>query len=238
MKLDVLAVGAHPDDVELGCSGTLAALIAKGNKVGVLDLTRGEMGTRGSAEIRQQEAEDASKIMGYAIRENADLPDVYFQNNIENQIRIAGYIRKYRPDVLITNAPKDRHPDHPKGSALLNEAWFIAGLSRLKIVHEDKELPPWRPSVIYHYIQAQYILPEFIVDISGFWNKKIESIRAYRSQFYDPSSKEPETYISQPHFLDFIEARCKQWGQEIGTEYGEGFSAERTVGVKDLLDLI
>ncbi len=238
MKLDVLAVGAHPDDTELGCSGTLASLTSRGYMVGVLDLTRGEMGTRGSAELRFQESEQARKIIGVEVRDNAGLPDVYFQNNLENQVLIAGYIRKYRPEILITCAIKDRHPDHGKASQLINDAWFIAGLSKLKINHENKEQAPWRPSVIYHYIQSQYIVPDFIVDITDFWELKINAIKAYKSQFYDPSSKEPETYISQPQFLEFIEARCMQWGQAIGTRYGEGFTVERHVGVKNLFDLI
>ena len=238
MKLDILVIAAHPDDAELSCSGTIALQISKGNKVGVLDLTRGELGTRGTPEIRETEASAASEILGLAMRGNAMLPDGFFQNDENNQLKIASYIRKYQPEIVIANAANDRHPDHGRAAQLVKDSCFISGLARVKTVFEGKDQKPWRPGVLYHYIQSNYIVPDFIVDISDFWGIKIASIRAHKSQFFDPASKEPETYISSPRFLEFIQARCQQWGHAIGTAYGEGFTVERHIGVKNLWDLV
>lgn len=237
-KLDALVISAHPDDMELSCSGTVASLVSEGYKVGALDMTRGELGTRGNEEIRAKEADAATGILGLTLRENAGLPDGFFANDKESQVAIAGYIRKYQPAIVITNAIEDRHPDHGKASGLTSDACFIAGLSKLPITVNDETLKPWRPAAVYHYIQSNYIVPDLIVDISNFWDVKLESIKAFKSQFYDPNSNEPDTYISSPHFLEFIEARCKQWGQAIGTNYGEGFTVERHIGVRNLFDLI
>ncbi len=239
MKLDVLVISAHPDDLELSCGGTVVSLIATGYKVGALDLTRGEMGTRGSAELRAAEAEASSGILGLSVRENAGLPDVFFQDNKDSQLVVAGYIRKYQPEIVIANAIDDRHPDHPKGARLASDACFIAGLSKVSISSSDgKELAAWRPAAIYHYIQSKNISPDFIVDISEAWETKLSAIKCFKSQFFDPSSTEPETYISRPQFLEFIEARCKEWGHAIGRNYGEGFTVERNIGIKNLFDLI
>ena len=238
MKLDVLVISAHPDDMELSCSGTVASLISDGYKVGAVDITRGELGTRGTEEIRAAEAAKATEILGLTARENAGLPDGFFTNDKESRIAIAGYIRKYQPSIVIANAIEDRHPDHGKASGLTTDACFMAGLSKVPITVEGNSLSPWRPNAVYHYIQSNYIVPDLIVDISRFWDKKLAAMKAFKSQFYDPNSKEPDTYISSPQFLEFIEARCRQWGQAIGTSYGEGFTVERHIGVKNLFDLI
>ena len=238
MKLDVLVISAHPDDLELSCSGTVASLVSKGRKVGAVDITRGELGTRGTEEIRAAEAEEATRILGITVRENAGLPDGFFMNNKESQIAIARFVRKYQPEIVISNAIEDRHPDHGRAARLTSDACFIAGLARVPIPDRNASLAPWRPKAVYHYIQSNYIVPDLIVDISGFWEIKLASMRAFKSQFYDPESDEPETYISSPHFLKFIEARCRQWGHAIGAEYGEGFTVERHIGVRDLFDLI
>lgn len=238
MKLNVLVIASHPDDAELSCSGTIAVLISKGYKVGLLDLTRGELGTRGTPDTRALEADEASKILQLSIRENAGLEDGFFQPTRENLIHVAVFIRQYRPDIVLTNAIDDRHPDHGRGSRLVVDACFISGLTKVTSKLNGQLQSAWRPKAVYHYIQSKYIVPDIIVDISDFWEVKLASIRAFRSQFFDPGSKEPETYISQPQFLKFIEARCLQWGHAIGVNYGEGFTVDRHIGVKNLLDLI
>ncbi|SHN25756.1 bacillithiol biosynthesis deacetylase BshB1 [Cyclobacterium lianum] len=238
MKLDILAIASHPDDVELSCSGTLAAHIAKGYKVGIVDLTQGEMGTRGTPAIRIQESEKAAEILNLSARENLGLKDVFFQDNQEHQTAVARMIRKYRPEIVLANAVSDRHPDHGKGGSLASHACFISGLRRVETDVEGEAQEAWRPKCIYHYIQNNYIEPDFVVDISSYWETKINSILAFRSQFYNPDSKEPESFISRPDFLDFIEARSREMGHKINVKYGEGFTVERVPGVNDLFDLI
>lgn len=237
MKLDLLAIAAHPDDTELACSGTLALHVAQGKKVGVVDLTRGEMGTRGTPEIRDEEAKASAKILGLAARENLRMDDVFFENNKENQLAVVKIIRKYRPEVLLVNAVEDRHPDHGKASELASTASFMAGLRMISTEDEGKEQEAWRPKAVYHYIQSNYIKPDFVVDVTDYWELKMESVRAFKSQFYDPNSKEPETFISSPHFMKLLEARAIELGYSIGAKYGEGFTIERNIGVKSLFDL-
>jgi bacillithiol biosynthesis deacetylase BshB1 len=238
-KLDFLAFGAHPDDVELGCGATLAKLVSQGKKVGIVDLTRGELGTRGSAEIRTKETKEASKILGISTRENMDFKDGFFRNDEEHQLKIIQVIRKYQPDFVFCTAPDDRHIDHPKGSQLVVEASFLSGLS--KIVTYDSlgnTQKQWRPKNIYHYIQWKNLDPDFIFDVSGFHNAKMNAVKCYSSQFYDPKSKEPETPISTKNFLDFIQSRANDFGRLIGVEHGEGFISNRKLGFSSFDELI
>lgn len=237
IKLDILVIAAHPDDAELGCSGTLAAHVAKGLKVGIVDLTLGEMGTRGTPEIRLQESINAAKILNLAARENLKFKDVYFQNDKEHQTKLIEIIRKYQPTIVLANAVSDRHPDHAKGANLASDACFMSGLSKIETNKEGERQAPWRPKFIYHYIQNNFITPDFIMDITPFWNVKLESILAFKSQFFDPKSSEPESFISDPNFLPFIEARAREFGHRIHSKYGEGFTVERCVGVDNLFDL-
>lgn len=238
MKLDILALAAHPDDTELGCSGTIAAQITQGYKVGVVDFTQGELGTRGTPEIREAEAKASAEILGLSVRENLKFRDGFFKNDEEHQLEVIKVIRTYRPDVLLVNAPHDRHPDHGRASDLASESWFKAGLRMIKTSDENGSQEPWRSKAVYHYIQARYIQPDFIVDISEFWEKKMESIRAFKSQFHDTNSNEPETFISSAKFLIELEARAREFGHAISTEYGEGFTVDRTIGVRNVLQLI
>lgn len=234
MKVDILVFAAHPDDAELSCSGTIMAEVAKGKKVGIIDLTRGEMGTRGTPELRQKEAEKAAEILGLSVRENLGFKDVYFRNDEFHQLEMVRMIRKYRPEIVIGNAIHDRHIDHGKGAQLCTDACFVAGLAKVETSDQGVKQAAWRPKVVYHYIQSRYIKPDVVVDISKYWEKKMEAIRAFSSQFYDPSSAEPETYISSPQFMQFIEARAKEMGQAIDVAYGEGFTVERVAGVDAL----
>lgn len=234
MKLDILAIGVHPDDVELGCSGSLLAAISQGKKVGILDLTKGELGTRGTPEGRLQEAQSAAQILGVECRENVGMADGFFKNDEEHQKLLISYIRKFRPDLVLANAIDDRHPDHSRAAQLINDACFYAGLRKVITVSEDGvEQEAWRPKNVFHYIQDRYIKPAFIVDISAFMDKKIEAIRAFKSQFFVPTynSNEPQSYISTPEFLEFIEARAKELGHAIGVKYGEGFTSYKALGV-------
>ncbi len=236
-KLDILVFAAHPDDAELGCSGTIASQVAKGKKVGIVDLTKGEMGTRGTPEIRMKEADEAAKILGLTARENMGFKDVYFKDDEAHRIELVKIIRKYRPEMVIANAIEDRHPDHGKGSNLATNACFMSGLRKIETTFEGEAQDPWRPKHVYHFIQNNYIEPDFIVDISDFWETKVKSILAYQSQFFDPDSKEPASFISDPEFLPFIEARARDFGHRILTIYGEGFTSERYIGIEDLFDL-
>ena len=236
-KLDVLVFAAHPDDAELGCSGTIAAQIAQGNKVGIVDFTQGEMGTRGTPEIRLQEAENAAKILGLTVRENLGFQDVFFRDDEEHQLKLIQAIRKYQPEIVLANAVNDRHPDHGKGSSLASKACFMSGLAKIETFQDGIVQSPWRPKFVYHYIQNNYIEPDFIVDISDFWELKIKSIAAFGSQFYNPSSQEPASFISSPEFLPFIEARARELGHRINVKYAEGFTVERYIGVSNLFDL-
>lgn len=238
MKLDILAIAAHPDDIELACSGTLASHRDMGYKVGILDLTKGEMGTRGTAEIRMQESDASAKILGLSARENLGFKDIYFEDNLDHQTAIAKVIRKYKPEIVLANAIRDRHPDHGKGGSLASHACFISGLRKLETELEGVPQEVWRPKFVYHYIQNEYIEPDLVVDISDYWETKKESILAFKSQFHNPDSNEPESFISRPDFLDFIEARSRETGHKINVKFGEGFTVERVAGVKDLFNLI
>lgn len=236
-KLDILVIAAHPDDAELGCSGTILSQVEKGYKVGIVDLTQGEMGTRGTPEIRLEEAEAAGKILKLTARENLGFKDIYFENDRDHQLKLIETIRKYQPEIVIANAISDRHPDHGKGSELATKACFMSGLRKIETKLNGEPQNPWRPKFVYHYIQNNYITPDFIVDITPYWETKIESIKAYRSQFFDPNSQEPSSFISDPEFLPFIESRSREFGHRIMTTYGEGFTVERFIGVHDLFDL-
>lgn len=239
MKLDILAFAAHPDDTELSCSGTLASHIAKGYKVGVVDLTQGEMGTRGTVELRKKEAAASAQILGLSVRENLEMPDALFEINNENKLKVIRSIRKYQPRIVLANAITDRHPDHGKAAQLVKEAQFMAGLRKIETKDETgNSQDPWRPEVVYHYIQSLFIEPDFMVDVSDHWETKMEAIRAFKSQFYDPNSDEPDTYISSPDFLKMIESRAREFGHSIGVKYAEGFLRTRHTGVADLFDLL
>lgn len=238
MKLDILAIGAHPDDVELGCAATLAKEISLGKKVGIVDLTRGELGTRGSAEIRDKEAAIAAQLLGVQVRENLNFADGFFVNDKEHQMEVIKMIRKYQPDIVLCNAVEDRHIDHSKGSNLVSDACFLSGLRKVETNFEGVLQQAWRPQQVYHYIQWHNLKPDFVVDVSGFIDKKMEVIRSYGSQFYDPTSKEPTSPISSKNFFDSIKYRAQDLGRLIGVEYAEGFTVERYVAVNKLGDLI
>ncbi|MBI1767126.1 MAG: bacillithiol biosynthesis deacetylase BshB1 [Bacteroidetes bacterium] len=238
MKLDILVLAAHPDDAEISCGATIAKHIALGKKIGVVDLTRGELGTRGTAEIRDLEAKASAKVLGLSVRENLGLRDGFFQNSEEDQLKVVTTIRKHQPEIVLTNAVHDRHPDHGRASELVYHATFLSGLAKVETKLDGKAQLPWRPKSVYHFIQSLYINPDFVIDVSDFWEKKMESLRAYKSQFYDPQSKEPETFISNPGFMKLIETRGHELGYTIGARYGEGFTVRRHIGVNDIFDLI
>ncbi len=238
MILDILAFGAHPDDVELGCGATLAKEISLGKKAGIIDLTRGELGTRGSAEIRDEEARKAGEILGIAIRENLQFRDGFFVNDEDHQLEVIKMIRKYRPEIVLCNAIDDRHIDHGKGSQLVSDACFLSGLRRIETEVDGVAQEAWRPKVVYHYIQWKNITPDFVVDVTGFIDKKVEAILAYGSQFYEPNSNEPTTPIATKNFLDSLHYRSQDLGRLIGTDYAEGFTAERYLAVSSLENLM
>lgn len=238
MKLDILAFGAHPDDVELGCSGTIAKEISIGKKVGIIDLTRGELGTRGSVEIRNSESARASEILGISVRENLDMRDGFFINDEAHQLKVIEMIRKYRPEIVLCNAIQDRHIDHGKGSKLVSDACFLSGLRKIETIINDEKQEAWRPKVVYHYIQWENLTPDFVVDISGFLDIKMESILAYSSQFYKENTNEPESPISSKNFLDSVKYRAQDLGRIIGTDHGEGFTVERYLAVNSLSNLV
>lgn len=239
MKLDILAIGSHPDDVELGCGATLAKEVANGKKVGIIDLTRGELGTRGTAETRDEEAFNSAKILGVHARTNMRFADGFFKNDKEHQIEMIKMIRFYRPEIVICNAINDRHIDHGKGSQLVSDACFLSGLRKIETVHKDESSiqEAWRPKTVYHYIQWRDIEPDIVVDVSGFMDKKMESVLAYKTQFFDPKSGEPETPISSKNFTDSIEYRARNFGRLVGVEHAEGFTVERYPAVDSLFDL-
>jgi bacillithiol biosynthesis deacetylase BshB1 len=239
MKLDILAIGAHPDDVELGCGATIAKEIAQGKKVGIIDLTRGELGTRGTAETRDEESTEAAKVLGVAVRTNMEFADGFFVNDKQHQIELIKMIRKYKPEIVLCNAIDDRHIDHGKGSKLVSDACFLSGLLKIdtKIEDEDGWQEPWRPKQVYHYIQWKNIEPDFVVDVSGFMDKKMKAVLAYKTQFFDAKSKAPETPISSKNFTDSIVYRARDLGRLIGVEHGEGFTTERYVAVDSLYNL-
>lgn len=239
MKLDILVMAAHPDDAEMSCAGTMAIAIEKGRKVGIVDFTRGELGTRGTPEIRAAEAKAASEILSISVRENLDFRDGFFKNDEEHQMKLIRTIRRYQPDIVLANAVEDRHPDHGKGAAIAVDACFLSGLRMIRTFENDgTEQPAWRPKFLYHYIQDRYVKPDLVVDITKYWDLKEASIRAYKSQFYNPNSDEPESYLTSPEFLDFLKARSQEMGHSIGARYGEGFTKTKMLGVKDLFDLI
>lgn len=238
MKLDILAIGVHPDDVELGCSGTLLKSIEQGKKVGILDLTQGELGTRGSGELRLKEANNAAKIQGIEIRENLGMADGFFENNKLHQIQIIEILRKYQPDIVLANAISDRHPDHGRAGQLISEACFYSGLRKIETVYNGENQLAWRPKFVYHYIQDRYIEPDFVIDISEFVDKKLQAIMAFSSQFFNPDSKEPESPISSENFIKHIKGRWSNYGRMIHVDYAEGFTTERPIGIKDLNDLL
>ena len=239
MQLDILAFGVHPDDVELSCSGTILASIHQGKKVGIVDLTRGELGTRGSAEIRDREAADAAKILGVHHRENLRMADGFFTHSEENIRKIIAVLRKFRPSVILANAVEDRHPDHGRSAKLVADAAFLAGLQKIETVDENgNPQQAFRPTQVFHYIQDRVLTPDFVFDVTPFYEKKMESIRAYTTQFYSAESNEPSTYISSPQFLETVKGRDMMMGKKIGVLYGEGFITEKTVGISDFNHII
>ncbi len=238
-KLDVLALGAHPDDVEMSCAGTLLAAAAAGKTIGIVDFTRGELGTRGTPATRAAEAAAASAVLGLSARENLGLPDGFFRNDREHQLPLIQALRRYQPDVVLANAIHDRHPDHGRGAELARDACFLAGLRMIETLGDDGQpQAPWRPRTLYHYIQDRQITPAFVVDITAYWPRKWEAIQAFKSQFFNPESDEPETYLTSQAFGRFMEARAREFGHIIGAEFGEGFTVQRPVGVREVGELL
>ncbi|WP_073234076.1 bacillithiol biosynthesis deacetylase BshB1 [Pedobacter caeni] len=237
MKLDILVLAVHPDDAELGCSGTIAKHIAMGKKVGIVDFTRGELGTRGSAEIRDTEAADSAKILGLHARENLRFKDGFFANDEAHQLAVIRMIRKYQPEIILTNALHDRHPDHGRAGDLANDACFLSGLSKIQTSLDGEEQEAWRPRLVLQYIQDRYIEPDIIIDITPYIQTKIDSIKAFKTQFFNPDHEEAETYISSPEFFDSVIGRAREFGKSIGTTYGEGFTCRKLLGVNDLFNL-
>lgn len=237
MKLDLLAIGVHPDDVELGCSGTIINEIKKGKKVGVLDLTQGELGSRGSIEKRFEEASKAAKIMGVHVRENLKMRDGFFKNDEEHQRKLIMALRKYQPEIVITNSLSDRHPDHGRAAKLTTDSCYLSGLVKVETKDEKgKKQEPWRPKYVFHYIQDRYHEPDFIIDITDVFEQRMEAIKAYTTQFYNPDNEDdgPQTYISTSAFLESVIARARVIGKKIGVKYGEGFISEKSLGIRDL----
>lgn len=233
MKLDILAFGAHPDDIELSCAGTLLVEKNKGKKVGIIDLTQGELGTRGNAETRRHEAAAAAEILQIDVRENLAMADGFFKNDEAHQRQIITVIRKYQPDIIFCNAPEDRHPDHGKSAQLMEDAVFLSGLRKIE-THQDGQLQPvWRPTYVFNYIQDRYLKPDFVIDISSVMEQKIAAIKAYGTQFHNPNLDEPSTYISTPDFLDSIVYRSKMLGKMIGVDHAEGFISKKMIGFSD-----
>jgi bacillithiol biosynthesis deacetylase BshB1 len=230
MKLDILAFGVHPDDVELGCAGTIMAAIDQGKKVGIVDLTRGELGTRGTPTTRTQEAEAAAKIMGVDVRENLDMADGFFTNDEAHQRKIIALIRKYQPDIILANAPEDRHPDHGRSAKLVSDAAFLSGLRKIETVHDGASQQAWRPAYTFHYIQDRFIQPSFVIDITAYMERKMEAVLAYGTQFTNADTSEPQTYISSPQFLETVKARALMLGKRIGVGYAEGYITEKIIG--------
>lgn len=238
MKVDILAIGAHPDDVELGCGGTIAKLISEGKKVAIVDLTQGELGTRGTNETRAIEAAEASKILGISARENLKMKDGFLVNSEEYQLEIVKVIRKYQPEIVLCNATDDRHPDHAKAAKLVSDACFLSGLIKIQTINDGESQKAWRPKQIFHYMQWKNVEPDFVIDISGFLNKKMEACLAYKTQFYNPSSTEPMTPIATKNFLDSLTYRAQDLGRISGVEYAEGFTTEKLLALKNFDGII
>ena len=238
MKLDILAITAHPDDVELTCAGTLLKQIDLGYAVGLVDLTAGELGTRGNGALRIKEAQEAADKMGAKVRENLGMPDTFFRQSRENIKAIARVIRKYQPKIIITNTIEDRHPDHGRAAKLVSDAIFVSGLVKVQ-TYDDAGLlqDRWRPEAVYHGIQDRYLKPDFVVDVTNYWERKMELVMTFRSQFYDPGSDELSSPISSKEFLNFLEGRAREFGRPAGYELAEGFIVQRTIGVKNLFDI-
>lgn len=236
-KLDVLVLSVHPDDAELGCGGTVIKMVAEGKKVGIIDLTRGELGSRGSAKIRATEAAEASKIMGIHVRDNLGFRDGFFTNDESHQLAIIQAIRNYQPEIIITNAPKDRHPDHGRASNLVRDASFLSGLRKIETNSNGKTQEHWRPKKVFFFIQDTYLQPDFVIDITPYHEQKMQAIQAYGTQFYNPTHKEPQTYISTGDFLNFLEARARTMGHFIGATFGEGFISESPLKIDSPLSL-
>jgi N-acetylglucosamine malate deacetylase 1 len=237
MKLDILVFAVHPDDAELGCSGTILKHIAAGKKAGIVDLTRGELGTRGTAEIRDKEAARSAEILGLHARENLAMRDGFFKNDEEHQLQIIQMIRKYRPEIVLCNALHDRHPDHGRAGDLVNDALFLSGLAKVPTSYEGKEQQAWRPRLALQYIQDRYIKPDILIDVSDFWDKKMEAIHAFSTQFFNPDNDDQGTYISSPEFLKVIDARARDLGKYIGATHAEGFTSRKYLAVNDLFQL-
>ena len=238
MKVDILAIGAHPDDVELGCGGTLAKLISEGKKAAIVDLTQGELGTRGTNITRAQEAASASEILGISARENLKMKDGFILNSEEYQMQIVKMIRKYQPEIVLANAVDDRHPDHAKAAKLVSDACFLSGLVKIETELDGENQKQWRPKQVFHYIQWKHITPDFVIDISDFMEKKIEACLAYKTQFYDPDSKEPMTPIATKDFLESLTYRAQDLGRLSGVEFAEGFTTEKLLAFKNFDGII
>jgi N-acetylglucosamine malate deacetylase 1 len=237
MKLDILAIGVHPDDVELSCSGTLMKHMKAGKICGIVDLTAGELGTRGSGQLRLEEASQAAKILGVAVRDNLGMADGFFKNDKEHQLEIIKKLRQYQPEIVLCNAVSDRHPDHGRAAQLVSEACFYSGLRRIETSLDGKSQEAWRPKAVYHYIQDRLLKPDFVVDVSEFVDRKMEAIKAFKSQFYNPESNEPESPISVKNFFDVVLGKMTAHGRDAGYDYAEGFTVERVHGISDLFDL-
>ncbi len=240
MKLDLLAFGVHPDDIELSCAGTLLVEKNNGKNVGIADLTRGELGTRGTAETREEEASNSAKILGVDFRENLDMADAFFKNNEENQRRIITVLRKYQPEIILCNAIEDRHPDHGRAAQLVSDSCFLSGLRKIETFDGIEKQDAWKPKFILNYIQDTYMTPNFVVDISDVIEKKLEAIRAFKTQFFNGSGddSEPRTYISTPEFLESVINRTKMYGKMIGVKHAEGFISQKMIGLKTLDALV
>lgn len=239
MKLDILAIGSHPDDVELGCSGTLIKEIKRGKKAGIIDLTQGELGTRGTIQTRYDEAAQAAKIMGLSVRENLKMRDGFFKNDEEHQLQLVRVLRKYKPEIVIGNILEDRHPDHGRAGWMIYDACFLSGLQRIETTDDEGNAQEkWRPKILLQYIQDNFYEPDFIVDISDVWEQRMEAIKAYQTQFFSPDSEGPQTYISSPEFMEALSARARLLGKRIGVKYGEGFLSKKSIGIHNFDALV
>lgn len=238
MTTDVLAFGVHPDDVELSCAGVLLAEKKQGKTTGIVDLTRGELGTRGTAETRKEEAADSARILKVDIRDNLDLADGFFQNDEAHQRKVIAAIRKYQPEIVLCNAPEDRHPDHGRSAGLVSDAAFLSGLRRIETIEDGQPQQHWRPKYVMHYIQDRFLQPDFVYDISAVFEEKLEAIKAFKTQFNSPGTDEPQTYISTPDFLESVIYRSKMFGKMIGVKYAEGFISRKMIGIRSFDALV